>query len=129
MEARYSKCAFRVSTGQTEQELSEVTRGFADISRMIGDDETELGEIAFDVSSQPENNTTESSDADAASLSADGVASNAVAISLKADDVSSNAATVSSNAGAVSPTVESLVGDWEGLVFSDTPGEDHKEDL
>ncbi|KAI2732026.1 hypothetical protein CBS147332_1165 [Penicillium roqueforti] len=129
MEARYSKCAFRVTTGQIEQELSEVTRGFADISRMIGDDETELDEIDFDVSSQPDNNTTGASDEDAASLSADDVSLNAVAISLDADDVASNAAAVSSNAGAVSPTMESLVSDWEGLVFSDAHEENNKEDL
>ncbi|CAG8903569.1 unnamed protein product [Penicillium egyptiacum] len=101
MEARYSKCAFRVTTGQIEQELSEVTRGFADIPRMIGD-ETEPGEIAFDVSSQPEHNTPGSSDADVASLSADDVSSNAVAISSNSDDVSSNADDVSSDAEAVS---------------------------
>ncbi|CAG8254488.1 unnamed protein product [Penicillium nalgiovense] len=101
MEARYSKCAFRVTTGQIEQELSEVTRGFANIPRMIGD-ETEPGEIAFDVSSQPEHNTPGSSDEDAASLSGDDVSSNAVAVSSNADDVSSNADDVSSDAEAVS---------------------------
>ncbi|KAJ6184043.1 hypothetical protein N7519_005344 [Penicillium mononematosum] len=100
MEARYSKCAFRVTTGQIEQELNEVTRGFADIPRMIGD-ETEPGEIAFDVSSQPEHNTPGSSDEDVASLSGDDVSSNAVAVSSNADDVSSDADDVSSDAEAV----------------------------
>ncbi|KAJ6128998.1 hypothetical protein N7471_010215 [Penicillium samsonianum] len=156
MEARYSKCAFRVTTGQIEQELSEVTRGFADISRMIGD-ETEPGEIPFDVSSQPEHNTPGSSDADIASLSADDVSSNAVAVSSNGeaassnagpissslDDVASNADNVSSNveavssnvgamssnAGAISSNAESLVGDLEGLVFSDTHDEYEEEEL
>ena len=149
MEARYSKCAFRVTTGQIEQELSEVTRGFADIPQMIGD-EMEPGEIAFDVSSQPEHNTPGSSDADIASLSAgdvssnpepvcsnaDDVSSNAEAVSSNGDDVSSNAEAVSSNAGPVysntgtiHSTVESLVDDLEGLVFSDTYDEDYEEEL
>ncbi|KAJ5200558.1 Zinc finger C2H2 [Penicillium cf. griseofulvum] len=148
MEARYSKCAFRVTAGQIEQELSEVTRGFADIPPMIGD-EMEPGEIAFDVSSQPEYNTPGSSLAEIASLSADDVSSNPAAVSSyeddistfqevvssQEDDVSSNAEAVSSNGGVVSPIpgaysshVESLVDGFEGLVFSDTHDEDEDEE-
>lgn len=125
MEARWSKCAFRVTTGQIEQELSEVTRGLADIPQMIGD-EMEPGEIAFDVSSQPEHS---SSDAGVASLSAGDVSSNEDDISSNAEAVSSSAGPVSSNAGAFSSNVDSLVDDLEGLVFSDTPDEDDEEEL
>ncbi|OQE15157.1 hypothetical protein PENFLA_c033G10666 [Penicillium flavigenum] len=107
MEARYSKCAFRVTTGQIEQELNEVTRGFADIPRMIGD-ETEPGEIAFDVSSQPEHNTPGSSDEEVASLSGDDVSSNAVAVSSIADDVSSDAEAVASNAGPIPSNADDI---------------------
>ncbi|KAJ5405091.1 hypothetical protein N7465_006375 [Penicillium sp. CMV-2018d] len=155
MEARWSKCAFRVTTGQIEQELSEVTRGFADIPQMSCD-EMEPGEIAFDASSQPEHNTPGSSDAGVASVSAGDVSSNPEAVSSNgddvysnadavsnADDVSSNAEAVSSNAGPVSSdggavssnaeafssNVDSLVDDLEGLVFSDTHDEDEEEEL
>ncbi|OQD62282.1 hypothetical protein PENPOL_c013G01694 [Penicillium polonicum] len=149
MEARWSKCAFRVTTGQIEQELSEVTRGFADIPQ-LSDDEMEPGEIAFDASSQPEHNTPGSSDAGVASVSAGDVSSNPEAMSSNgedvysnADDVSSNAEAVSSNAGPVSSdggavssnpgafssNVDSLVDDLEGLVFSDTNDEDEEEEL
>lgn len=155
MEARWSKCAFRVTTGQIEQELSEVTRGFADIPQ-LSDDEMEPGEIAFDASSQPEHNTPGSSDAGVASVSAGDVSSNPETVSSNgedvysnadavsnADDVSSNAEAVSSNAGPVSSdgeavssnpgafssNVDSLVDDLEGLVFSDTNDEDEEEEL
>jgi methyl-accepting chemotaxis protein len=109
---------------------------------MIGD-ETQPGEIAFDVSSQPEHNTPGASDEDAASLSGDDVSSIAVAVSSNADDVSSNADDVSSDAEAVSSdagvvssnveavlsNVESLVDDLEGLVFSDKHEADEEEEL
>jgi hypothetical protein len=121
MEARWSKCAFRVTTGQIEQELSEVTRGFVDIPQMTSD-EMEPGEIAFDMSSQPEHNTPGSSDVGVASLSAGDVSSNG-------DDVSSNAEAVSSNGGDASSNVDSLMDDLEGLVFSDTQDDDDEEEL
>ncbi|KXG47890.1 Zinc finger, C2H2 [Penicillium griseofulvum] len=146
MEARYSKCAFRVTAGQIEQELSEVTRGLADISPMIGD-EMEPGEVASDVSSQPEHNSPGPSLADVASLSADDVSSNPEAVSSYEDDlfqegvsshedeVSSKAEAVSSNGDVASPVpgdysshVESLADDLEGLVFSDTHDEEVVEE-
>ncbi|KAJ5952750.1 uncharacterized protein N7479_011163 [Penicillium vulpinum] len=107
MEARYSKCAFRVTTGQIEQELSEVTRGFAHIPRMIGE-ESELEEIAFDVSSQPERNTPGSSDEDAASLSVDYLSSNPGPVCSNADDVSSRAEVVGSIVDDVSSNPEAV---------------------
>ena len=90
MEARWSKCAFRVTTGQIEQELSEVTRGFADIPQ-LNYDGIEAGEIAFDVSSQPEHNTPGSSDVGVPSVSAGDVSSNPEAISSNGYDIYSNA--------------------------------------
>ncbi|OQE45111.1 hypothetical protein PENCOP_c002G08040 [Penicillium coprophilum] len=135
MEARYSKCAFRVTAGQIEQELSEVTRGFAHIPRMIGD-EMEPGEIAFDVSSQPEYNPSGSSNEGIASLSAGEVSSSPVAVSSNAEAVSSIAEALSSNERVVSPitgttpsNVESLVDSLERLVFSDTQDDDEEEEL
>ncbi|KAJ5812936.1 hypothetical protein N7447_009959 [Penicillium robsamsonii] len=114
MEARYSKCAFRVTTGQIEQELSEVTRGFAHIPRMIGD-EMEPGEIAFDASSQPEHNTPGSSDEEVASLSEGDVSSNPEAVSSQGDDVSSNEDDVSSGPVAVSPNEDGVSSNPEAV--------------
>jgi hypothetical protein len=113
---------------------------------MIGD-EMEPGEIAFDVSSQPEHNSPGSSLADIASLSAGDVSSNPEAVSSyeddlfqegvssHEDDVSSNAEAVSSNRDVASPIpgdysshVESLVDDIEGLVFSDAHDEEVVEE-
>ncbi|KAJ5178405.1 uncharacterized protein N7500_001104 [Penicillium coprophilum] len=107
MEARYSKCAFRVTAGQIEQELSEVTRGFAHIPRMIGD-EMEPGELAFDVSSQPEYNPPRSLNEGIASLSAGEVSSNPEAMSSHGDDVSSSPVAVSSNGDGVSSNAEAV---------------------
>ncbi|KAJ5497326.1 hypothetical protein N7463_009313 [Penicillium fimorum] len=107
MEARYSKCAFRVTIGQIEQELSEVTRGFARIPQMIGD-EMEPGEIVFDASSQPEHNTPGSSDEEVASLSEGNVSSNPVAVSSSGDDVSSGPVAISSNGDDVSSNAEAV---------------------
>ncbi|EKV16160.1 hypothetical protein PDIG_09690 [Penicillium digitatum PHI26] len=135
MEARYSKCAFRVTTGQIEQDLSEVTRGFADIPRMIGE-ELESGEMGFDVSSQPEHNAPGSSDEDVPSLSAGDISSTPEALSSNGDDDSSNAEAMSSNEVPVSSNtasgasnVESLVDDLERLVCSDAPNRDDEEEL
>lgn len=78
MEARWSKCAVRVCTGQIEQELSEVTQGLADIPRHYT--ESELDALDIEMSSQPGRNSPGSSIAEGVSSIAETISADARSI-------------------------------------------------